>query len=197
MDRDLKRRIFRDFVSVTNRTRPNEPITAYRGPVIDCESFDRSSVHSFLDSFVRSFVCSLERSRCDDSRELNYPLNFNFDWNPLDQNRERWIDRERDTRTIHGENDIIRRLIRSSKRKKEKKEKGGKKGKKETSDTESRETVNRRKRSTIYFLLVRIARVCIRNLITSNRHSLCYKTNTTVRVRFSRIASRLDKWNRR
>lgn len=49
----------------------------------------RSFVHSSLDSFVRSFVCSLERSRCDDSRELNYPLNFNFDWNPLDQNRQR------------------------------------------------------------------------------------------------------------
>lgn len=61
LDRDLKRRIFRDFVSVTNRTRPNEPITAYRGPVIDCESFDRSSVHSFLDSFVRSFVLSFAR----------------------------------------------------------------------------------------------------------------------------------------
>lgn len=56
LDRDLKRRIFRDFVSVTNRTRPNEPITAYRGPVIDCESFDRSSIRPSIRSSVLSFA---------------------------------------------------------------------------------------------------------------------------------------------
>lgn len=59
---------------------------------------DRLRVARLFDRSFRSFFRLLawtDRAMCDSSRELNDPLNFNFDWNASDQKIGEIVDRYR------------------------------------------------------------------------------------------------------
>ena len=93
-------RIFATFVSRTNNASPSNqsPLIVARWSTASC-----SAIRSFVSfrSFVGSFVCSLQRivtvCMCvwHSSRELNHPLNFNFDWNAFGRKIGEIVDRYR------------------------------------------------------------------------------------------------------